>query len=150
MLIPHGTLILVIDGSRMLLLRNRGTNTSPTLETIEQDKIDNPATHVLGSEAPGRAFESGGVARHSYAAPDLHQRREDRFGEDMLEPLRQHASDGAPVILIAPPHMLGTLRAACDHPLDKQIIAEFDKDLTHRTPAGISSFLQDQEPPARD
>lgn len=142
MLIPHGTLILVIDGSRMQLLRNRGTDASPKLEMVDEEKLHNPATHVLGSEGPGRAFESSGGAHHAYTAPDLHQRREDRFGEDAMELLCRKASNGVPVLLIAPPHMLATLRAARDDRLHDQILAEIDKDLTHYNPTEISSFLQ--------
>lgn len=142
MLIPHGTLIMVIDGSRMKLLRNHGTDGRPELELLEEDKLHNPATHVLGSEGPGRSFESSGGAHHSYAAPDLHQRREDQFGQDAMELLCRKAPSGMSVVIIAPPHMLGTLRAARDARLHHQIIAEIDKNLTHCSVAEISSFLQ--------
>jgi len=146
MLIPHATLVLVIDGSRMQLLRNRGTDASPDLEVVEEDRLDNPATHVLGTEAPGRAHESSGGAHHSYAAPDLHQRREDRFAQGAVESLCRKAAGGVPVVVIAPPIMLGTLRAAYGDRLRDQILLEVDKDLTRRKAGEITMFLHDFAP----
>ncbi|KQX20051.1 MULTISPECIES: baeRF12 domain-containing protein [unclassified Sphingomonas] len=142
MLLPHGTLILVVDGSRMRLLRNGGNDVSVELEVLEESALDNPASHVLGSAAPGRAFESSGSARHSYSASDLHQRREDRFGQEAMKLLCRKALDGVPIVMIAPPHMLATLRAARDHRLQLQVLAEIDKDMTHCSPTEISSFLR--------
>lgn len=137
MLIPHGALILVVDGSRMQLLRNRGRDSAPELEVIEDEKLG----HGRGQAAETGGRSSGGPAHR--ADPDPHQRREDRFGRQAMQFVESAARRGAPVILIAPPHMLGELRAARDPHVEGQIVAEIDKDLSHCKPAELATFLQD-------
>lgn len=141
MLVPHGALILVVDGSRMQLLRNRGKDAKPELETIADREQSDPPTRALAADGPGRSFESAGTVRHAYAATDYHQQREDRFGSKALSTLGDHDDKGAPVILIAPPHMLGELRKARDAQIEHRTIAEIDKDLTHMRLQEIAAFL---------
>jgi len=91
MLVPHGALILVVDGSRMQLLRNRGKDSAPELELLTDREQSDPPTRALATDGPGRAFESVGSARHAYASADYHQQREDRFGKKALAALRGQA-----------------------------------------------------------
>lgn len=146
MLIPHGALLLVVDGGRMRLLRNRGVATTPELEVIEDETLSNPASHLVTRDAPGRNHESVGPVRHAYPAADPHQRREDRFAQAAMEKLKSAASKGAPVILIAAPRTLGVLRTFKDIHIEKQILAEIDKDLAHHKPTEIAMFLRDYRP----
>ena len=141
MLVPHGALILVVDGSRMQLLRNRGKDSAPELELLTDREQSDPPTRMLAADGPGRAFESVGSARHAYASADYHQQREDRFGKKALAALHNHGDKDAPIILIAPPHMLGELRNARDAEIERRTIAEIDKDLTHMKPQEIGTFL---------
>lgn len=145
MLLPHGLLVLLVDGSRMQLLRNRGSEAHPHLEPIEADEIDNPRSHVLADKQPGRSFQSGSPTRHAYPAADLHTRREDEFGRDGLGRLTRHLHAGVTVVLVAPPHMLGVLRKSISAELEPRIVAQFDKDLTDQEPADVQAFLQAQE-----
>jgi len=140
-LIPHGALILVIDGSRMQLLRNHGKDHAPKLEIVADKVQTDPPTRALVSDGPGRSFESAGSTRHAYAAVDHHQQREDRFGKRALALLQSGNSKDAPIILIAPPHMLGELRSARDSQTERRTIAEIDKDLTHLQAQEIAAFL---------
>jgi protein required for attachment to host cells len=146
MLIPHGALILVIDGARMQLLRNRGREAAPDLEAIREQKLENPPSRLQGTDAPGRNHESEGPSRHAYASDDPHDRRKDRFAAQAVTDLGAAARDGAPIILIAPPHVLGILRAAVrNERLERHIIAEINKDLTPRTPDEIALLLLNHE-----
>jgi protein required for attachment to host cells len=140
-LVPHGVLILVVDGSRMQLLRNRGKDNAPELEIIADKTQTDPPTRALASDGPGRSFESAGSTRHGYATTDYHQQREDRFGKKALALLQSDSNKDAPIILIAPPHMLGELRSARDAHIERRIIAEIDKDLTHLQAQEIAAFL---------
>ena len=141
MLVPHGALILVVDGSRMQLLRNRGKNNALDLEVITEEAQADPPTRELASDGPGRSFESAGSTRHAYTTTDYHQQREDRFGKKALSLLQSDSNKDAPVILIAPPHMLGELRKARDAQIERRTIAEIDKDLTHLPPQEIAAFI---------
>lgn len=141
MLVPHGALILAIDGSRMQLLRNRGKDNAPELEVIGEKKQADPPTRTLASDGPGRSFESAGSTRHAYTMTDYHQQREDRFGEAALALLQGNGSHDAPIILVAPPHMLGELRKARNAQIERRTIAEIDKDLTHLQAQELAAYL---------
>lgn len=146
MLIPHGTLILVVDGSRMQLLRNRGRDSAPDLELLRKTHLSNPRTHVMGSDEPGRSFAGVGARRGAHAATDLHQRREDEFGRKALDVARSMAGEASPLIIIAPPHMLGQLRDHRRAHHQPPILAEIDKDLTSCSETEIASYLHGWRP----
>ncbi len=141
MLVPHSALILVVDGSRMQLLRNRGKDNAPELEIIGEKKQADPPTRTLASDGPGRSFESAGSTRHAYTTTDYHQQREDNFGKAALAFLQSNGSHDAPIVLIAPPHMLGELRKARNVQIERRTIAEIDKDLTHLHAQELAAFL---------
>lgn len=142
MLVPHNTHILVVDGSRMQILRNRGQAASLELKVIEEAEQTNPASHVLKDDAPGRTHESAGPGGHSYEATDVHQLREDSFAEAALERLVSIAAPEDSLIIIAPPKTLGHLRPRFDHALRHRIIGEMNKDLAHRPKEEIAMFLR--------
>lgn len=144
MIIPHGSLVMVIDGSRMQLFRNGGTEATPALELIASEQCRNPATHMLGADKPGRSFSSSAPVRHSYAEDDLHERREQEFAAASLEALSSRATSDAQVVLIAPPRMLGYLRKITPKALQRQVVASFDKDFVQASPDKICRFLRDQ------
>ena len=145
MLIPHGTLILAVDGGHLRVLRNHGSDAAPALELLREQKLKNPASHVLEEDSPGRSFSSVGPGRSAFEAPDLHQRREDRFGHEAAELIASLAGEDLPVILIAPPRMLGQLRYERDPKFEHRIIAEINKDYAQRSPADILDMLRDYQ-----
>jgi len=140
MLIPHGTLVLVVDGGGLRLLRNCGTDTAPKLSLIEQQALHNPPSRAFDGGAPGRVFESAGSVRHAYPAADLHQRREDEFAETAYARLRTLGD--ATAIIIAPPRMLGKLRDLYSREFRHGLVGDIDKDLTHHNAADIANFLR--------
>ena len=143
MIVPHGTLILVIDGGGLRLLRNNGREPTITLDLLEQRTFHNPPNRMLISDGPGRSFESSGPARHSYAVPDHHRQREEHFAEEAMEMLRERAGRTVPVILVAPPRMLGILRTRLGRDVAGDVIGEIDKDLADRSPEDSIGFLRD-------
>ncbi|AMK22907.1 MULTISPECIES: baeRF12 domain-containing protein [Sphingomonadaceae] len=146
MLIPHDTTILVVDGSHMQVLRNRGTDAAPDLELLKEQTIRNPPTSAMGTSAPGRSFGSAVPKRSAYQNSDLHQRREDRFGHAALQAIASLNREDAPLILIAPPHMLGTLRSELDPKRHAQILAEIAKDFAQRDAPDILALLRSYQP----
>ncbi len=63
MKIAHGTLVMAIDGSKMLLFRNEGDEKYVVLDTLKHEEIADPASHEIGTDAPGRSFSSTGSRR---------------------------------------------------------------------------------------
>ena len=141
MLVPHGTLILAVDGSHMQLLRNRGRDHAPDLETLRHNYAIRQPSHLMEADAPGRSFESVGTARHAYPTQDLHQRQIDAFALDALRALEQLLGADDRAVVIAPPRILGLLRSQFSHTLRACLIAELDKDVAQFKPGEIASYL---------
>jgi len=120
MLIPHGALILVIDGRHSRIMRNDGTDSTPRLHVVEER-----CNHDSGEALPAT------VER---------EREEARFGRDVQARLWEGGGDNKRVILVAPPHMLGLLRQ--DRPRHAHPISEIGKDWTKLPPDEIAELLQ--------
>ena len=141
MLVAHGTLVLVVDGAKMAIYRNRGTDIAPALDEVETDHSFSPRTSVQGSDKPGRSFQSGNVGRSGYGESDLHQADEDRFAIAAAARLAARAGADTPLIVVAPPHALGVLRKHYPASVRAQIVAEIDKDYAGRPVADIAALL---------
>lgn len=132
MKIPHDTHVLVMDGAKMLLFMNSGSEAEPALETIEHNEEDHAATREQGTAEPGSTFQSVGAKRSSYEQTDFHQIDEDRFAVDAAEMLNsmvlQHKMDR--LIIVAAPRTLGELRKHLHGEVEKRVLGEISKDLT--------------------
>ena len=60
MKIDTGEWVVVCDGAKALVLENAGDAQDPNLKTREVYEQKSQATHELGTDAPGRAFNSVG------------------------------------------------------------------------------------------
>ena len=70
MQLQHDGFIVIADGEKMLLLRNRGDAEFPHLELIEQDERQSRANRDLRRDVPGRSFSSVGPGRSAYDEAD--------------------------------------------------------------------------------
>lgn len=146
MLVPHGTMIMVLDGAKMALFRNRGKDFSPILEPVEHSQHHAAKTAELGSDRPGRSFNSKGHSRSAYQSADYHQAEEDDFAKAATATLNALAvaSDLA-FIVVAAPTALGMMRKHYGADLRKHLIGEIDKDYASRSAADIAIMLRDHE-----
>ena len=129
--VPHDALILVMDGSRALLLRNGGTPQAPALR-VEQhvDAPANPLSHDQGSDRPGRT--AMGSRRSSLQEPSPHERQEEAFVRAVgiwLDTFISQRGSGAGLVLIAPPRCLAILRRDMPATSRRHVLAEESKDL---------------------
>jgi protein required for attachment to host cells len=145
MLIPHDTTILVVDGGHVQVLRNRGTDAAPELELLHEQAMKNPPSRAMATDAPGRSFGSAVPTRSAYADADYHQRREDRFGQEALQAVASLGRQDRPLILIAPPRMLGVLRSDLDPTMQGHILAEIAKDFAQRHATDILKLLRSHQ-----
>lgn len=147
MKIPHGTLLMAIDGGKMILMRNAGDVPRPALETIEERAAENPRTGLQGTDRPGRSFSRSGARRSAVADTDWHQEGERRFAVDAVETLsRIQAREKSPVIVLAAPSVLGVFRKHCPQALEKSIVAEIDKDVVNLATDDIVKVVTAYEP----
>ncbi|KEQ52927.1 host attachment family protein [Sphingobium chlorophenolicum] len=142
MKIAYGTILLVTDGSRMLVMRNEGDALYPELSVVAHREIDNPPNREHLTDAPGVSFSSRGGTRSSYQQADIHQLREDRFAIEAAEALAETAAGHeAEIIVVAPPATLHVLRDHYTPAIRNRLIAEVDKDLVKHPAAEIVHIL---------
>jgi len=159
--VPSEALVVVADGRRMLLLRNKGDEEYPDLKVEQVEEHPNPATSEQGRDEPGRAFANAGAgprtsghqgatppgaSMHSaaYSETDWHQLEEDRFAGEVAEILKKRAlaHDFRDLIVVAPPRALSELRKNYHKEVEKTLLGELPKDLTGHTVPDIEKHLK--------
>ncbi len=145
MLVPHGALVMVVDGAKARLFRNSGTDTLVRLTLLETEAQIVPRRSEIGNARPGRSFQSGTTARSAYQTTDYHQIMEDRFAEAAADRLGALIDEHAHVILIAAPHALGIMRKHLGTGARKHLLAEIAKDYVEKPAADIAAMLRTYE-----
>jgi protein required for attachment to host cells len=130
--ISKNALVLVGDGKKALFLRNRGTSREVELIVEREMQQENPPTREQGTDQPGRSHGVDGKSRTAIEQTDWHDRAEEHFAVEIAETLYQmeHAHEFDELVVVAPPKMLGDLRAALHPEVTQCIVAEVAKDLT--------------------
>ncbi|MGH6727801.1 MAG: host attachment protein [Pseudolabrys sp.] len=132
LLIHHGEWVVACDGAKALVLENTGDAKFPNLKVIQVYEQKDPATHELGTDAPGRAFSPAGHgARSAVEQTDWHDQAERAFLIELAHKLDAAVAAGKAksIILAASPRALGMIRPAYSHALRAAVRAEVDKDL---------------------
>jgi protein required for attachment to host cells len=141
--IPNEALVLVGDGRKALFLRNRGTPVHPQLVLENQIEQDNPPTREQGTDRPGRKPGTDGVSQSAIEETDQHQRAEPRFAVSIAKRLYEmgHAHQYQALVVVAPPRMLGDLRAALHPEVTQRIVGEVPKDLLSQSIPELTRLL---------
>lgn len=141
-----GTIVLVTDGAKMLLLRNEGDAVYPELTVVAHRELVNPPNREQMSDAPGLSFSSMGTGRSAYQEADPHQEREDRFAAESAAALAAAVGENdGDVIVVAPPATLSVLRRHYDRATRARLRAEIDKDLTGHPVSEITRLISGQK-----
>jgi protein required for attachment to host cells len=131
MLIPHGTVIALVDGKNFELYRNSGNEAEPVLDAMDAPKLD---THN----------HSGGGHHSSSANPTGHLADEDAHANAAVQWLNSqvlgHRIDQ--LIVIAAPRTLGEMRHHYHKMLERALVTELAKDLNGRQPGEILDALR--------
>lgn len=132
MLLPHRTVIALVDGSRLELYRNAGREAEPRLERMADPSLDE---HNKGSG--GRHYSSSGNPQAHLLEEDAHAAAvADWLNAQLLGHKLEH------LVVIAAPRTLGELRKHC-HKLTKQaLIGELHKDLVGQQEQHILEALR--------
>jgi protein required for attachment to host cells len=143
LLIRNGEWVVVCDGAKALVLENIGDIKFPTLKTIEVHEQKNLPTHELGTDMPGRAYNSVGNLRSAVGQTDWHDQAERQFLTQLVQHLDAAVAAGKTksLIVVAPPRALGMLRPAYSNALRGAVRAELDKDLVKMPVHEIETYL---------
>jgi protein required for attachment to host cells len=119
MILPHGTVVAVADGTTLRLFRNRGAE--PQIDLTE---FGHPAINLTN---PG----SGSRHRSDSSNPDSHRQAEDSFAAESAGQLNRLALDGSlnGLFVIADPRTLGEMRKHFHSTLQAKIVGELPKEL---------------------
>lgn len=142
--IPYHATVLVCDAKKALFMTNEGDQEIINLKVTEKMEADpNPPTAEQGTDQPGRLNDAGGPHRSAVEQTDWHQRAEEAFAAEVAERLHARHQKGhtEPIVLVAPPHMLGDLRAKLSPQVAETIMAEIDKDLANQPVDAIERSL---------
>ncbi len=127
--LKHGTWLAICDGRKAMLVENQGDHTFPNLVIKEVLEINNLATHLQGSDRPGKVISSQG--RHSATEEaDFHRHAEESFLKDFGVHLQNWIAKepGHELFVVAPAGALGILRATFPEPVRQAIAGELVRD----------------------
>lgn len=131
--IKHGDWVVVCDGRKALILTNAGDELYPNLKTLEVREHDDPPTHALGTDRPGRvhsAAATGRAARSAVEQTDWHDASERAFLKDLAKHLDAAVTSGKTnaLYITAPPRALGVLRQAYSPAVRHKLLGEIEHD----------------------
>ena len=143
MTIPKNTLVLVVDGRKMLFLRNQGEGDHVQLVTETHHEREDQKDHEIKSDASGQGAQSGGYGRPAMDETDFHQLDEDRYAADAADQLRVRAlaGDFEALVIVAPPKTLGELRKHLHKEVERRVVMELAKEMTDRPLPDIAAML---------
>jgi protein required for attachment to host cells len=143
--IPHNGFVVVVDGEKMLLLRNQGDSEFPHLVLVAEDEQQSLSNRELRRDMPGRSFASVGPGRSSYDESDSRQVGEDRFAAETADMLNRRALENEfeSLIVVAPPRTLGELRKSYHAELERRLAGEVRKNLTNTPVSEIETIVRE-------
>ena len=144
--LPHNALVLVADGRKMLLFRNRGDENQIDLRTEAHDEREDRKDSDIKTDAPGVQQQSTGYGRSTYEETDFHQQEEDNWVKDAAAELKRRAlaNDFDALAIIAPPKALGVLRKELHKEVERRIVCTVNKEMTDRPIPDIEALLTSQ------
>lgn len=138
-----GDFMLIADGSKAILLVNRGDGLEPHLSMERSLSEEHPGTAELGTDRPGHFNKGSRSRRGAFDITDFHDAAEDEFAKRVMGMLENALTEARMprVVITAPPRMLGYLRGHMTPAVQGRVAAEFDRDLTHLSPWKIEALL---------
>jgi len=123
--------VVVCDGTKALVLENSGSLIQPRLSTKEVREQEPAKTSEIGTDRPGRTFQSVGAKRSAMEETDLKDQSEQRFLVELADRLNRAVTAGEiqSLVVVAPPRALGVLRGSYTPNVRQAVREEIDKDL---------------------
>ena len=143
LLIPTDSWVLVCDGAKALIYVNEGDTRTIKLTLVAAFEAPQPPARDLGTDRPGRVYQSHGAARSAVDSTDWHAAGEAAFLHMVAADLDSRIADTSirGLIVVAPPKALGLLRGLFTPAVKALITDEIAKDLTGMPTETIPSHL---------
>lgn len=140
------TWILVANGTYAYIACNHGPGHGIERDLIGEFHGENLPGREIMSDAPGRAFDSGGQGRHAMEpATDPRRVNQQAFAHELADYLGKasttHKFDR--LVVAAAPQMLGELRHCLPDTVKEKITGELSKDLTQVPVHKLADHLGD-------
>lgn len=142
------TWVVVSDGARARIFLNEGRGTGLRPALVNDLVADHRPTHELGGRQPGRGWAGAAGPRHGIQpVTDSHDQLKVEFARNVARVIEDGADRDAfdGLILVAPPRMLGNLRAQLPKAIVKRVRGELGKDLTqvpvHALPGHLDELV---------
>ncbi|WP_417621998.1 host attachment protein [Parasphingorhabdus sp.] len=146
MLVRKDSKVIAVDGSRMALFKNVGEAFAPVLELIEEHKNPSLRTSEIGTDKPGRTFQSKTPRRGTHELTDFQQQEEDRFSIEVAEKIDKIVSETkAGVVLVAAPRALGVIRKNLEADTSAKLLAEIPKAFGSGEAEALAKMLTKHE-----
>lgn len=131
MLLPHGTVVALVDGKNFTLLRNAGTEAAPELAEMEAPKLD------VHNHSGASHHSSSGNHDGALVAEDAHAiAATEWLNAQVLGHKIEH------LVVIAAPRTLGEMRQHYHKLTERALLTELAKDLSGRRGPEILAALK--------
>ena len=148
---PQTLRIVIADGEHARFVQPDADN---TLRTV--GALDSTSAHLrsrdIGSDRPGRAFESGAAARHAVGPRhDPHAMEQEKFVRLVGEQVNAASARGAfdELLLVAPSRALTELREALDAAAQAKLVGTLERDLVKTPDHELWPHVREWVSPAR-
>lgn len=137
--------IVVADGEHARFLTLAEDRALQTIETLDSASAHQRSAD-LGTERPGRVFESAGTTRHAVSPrQDPQAAEKQKFAYLIAHQLATAQARGAfgQLVLVAPDHVLADLRDALDAACTEKLVGTLAKDLVKVPNAELQPHLEE-------
>lgn len=133
MLLPHGTVIALVDGKNFELLRNAGNEAEPELATLIAPKLDT-RNHSAGSHHSSAGNHADKlVEEDAHAVAAVNWLNSQVLGHKIEQ-----------LVVFAPPRTLGEMRRHYHKQTERALLKEVNKDMTGKCPADVLGALREK------
>ena len=132
MLLPHGTVIALVDGRNFELYRNSGDEAEPELAALDSPKLDSHNHSGAGHHSSPGNHANSQVDEDAHAAAAVAWLNAEVLG---------HRIDK--LVVFAPARTLGEVRKHYHKQTEAAVLKEVAKDLIGRKPAEILAALRE-------
>ena len=132
MLLPHGTVIALVDGRNFELYRNTGNEAEPELTALDAPKLDSRNHSGAGHHSSPGNHANSQVDEDAHASAAVHWLNSEVLG---------HRIDK--LVVFAPARTLGEVRKHYHKQTEVALLKEVAKDLVGRKPTEILAALRE-------
>jgi protein required for attachment to host cells len=137
------TLVVIAESSRARILSLEG-NALTEIEDLAHE-ASRAHSRDLGSDQPGRSFDSAGGARHAMGKEsDPHDQESLHFAQQIAKRLEVARNEGqcSAFMIAAPPEFLGKLRKELSEQTAKLVVKEIAKSLLHKSEEELLQYIR--------